>query len=58
VTFFVSKLKFAEGNNILTITKSDRVKLFLGVNTVLSSEVFNINDGVGTRRKDEVDGGS
>lgn len=58
VTFLVSQLKLAKGNNVLTITKSDWVELLLGVNSILSGEGLNINNGVGTGRKDEVDWGS
>jgi len=54
VTFFVSELEFVQGNNILTITEGDGVKLLVDVNTIRLGELLYLKDGICTGREDEV----
>jgi len=55
LSFFVSHIEELVGNNILTLSKGDLGKLFGGVESVVDSKSLNILNGVGSRRKDEVD---
>jgi len=49
LSFFMSHVKECVGDNVLTLSQSDLVKLLGGVHSVLSGKVFDILDGVGTR---------
>jgi len=37
VTLLVTNFKLVQGNNILTLTQGDLMKLLVGINTILSS---------------------
>ena len=48
VAFLVTNFELVEGNNILTLTQGDLMKVLVGVNTILSGEAFDILNGVGS----------
>lgn len=57
MTVIVSLLKVVHGNDVLTVTERDGVHVGQR-NIALAGKVLNINNGVGTRRQNEVDRGS
>jgi hypothetical protein len=48
VAFLVTYFELVEGDNILTLTQGDLMKILVGVNTILSGKTFDILNGVGS----------
>jgi hypothetical protein len=48
VTLLVADLKFIKCDDILTLTQGYLMKMFVRVNIILSSQSFNVLDGVGS----------
>jgi hypothetical protein len=56
VAFLVADLKLVECDNILTLTQGDLMKVFVGVNSILSCQSFDVLDWVGSWGQDEENG--
>ena len=48
VALLVADFKFVQGNDVLTLTQGNLMKVLVGVNSIPSCEYLNILDGVGS----------